>query len=296
MNENVENCPLNVFELLPNIKKCRGQKVLVKYGGNAMVDDAIKSNVVKDIVFLKLIGMKPVIVHGGGPAISEHMKRVGLKPTFVDGQRKTDAETLEIVEMVLCGKVNNELIKLINFEGVKAIGLSGKDVGLIEARRHRREIEKDGRMKMIDIGQVGEVVKIDTEIIDIVTEHEIIPVIAPIGVGKNNEDYNINADVLAGEIASAVGAENLIYLTDVDGILENPEHDGSRIGNLDVTRAKSLVGTTIQGGMIPKVESCIEAVERGLESAYVINGTTPHSLLVALLMEQEIGTRIHAEK
>ena len=280
----------DVLELLPNMIKSRDETIVIKYGGNAMLDGKVKRSVIKDIVFLKMIGMKPIVVHGGGPAIDEHMERVGLDPVFVEGHRVTDTETLEIVEMVLCGKVNNELVKLINIEGIKAIGLSGKDVGFVRARKHLREIENSGEMKEIDLGYVGEVVSIDREIIDLMTGHDIIPVIAPIAVGEDNRDYNINADVLAGEIAGALKSNKLIYLTDVNGILEEPNDDSTRMTNISVQRGKTLFNSIIKGGMIPKVESCIKALNMGLESAHVINGMVSHSLLITLLTDSDIGT------
>ncbi len=287
--------PLDILGALPEIVENRGRTIVIKYGGNAMVDERISLNVTRDIVFLKLTGMNPVVVHGGGPAISEHMKRVGIDPVFVDGQRRTDEGTFEIVEMVLCGKVNNALVKLINQEGVKAMGLSGKDVGLIEARKYRRKVKRNGRMEEIDLGQVGEVVRVDTEVIELLSRNDIIPVIAPIAVGVDNTDYNINADVLAGEVAAAVSADRLIYLTNVDGILRDGDDAGSLIPLIDAKEAKGLVGNVVTGGMIPKVESSLSALEQGVASAHIINGTTPHTLLKLLLTAEGAGTAIVAD-
>lgn len=281
-----------LMEALPWIKRFYGKTIVIKYGGNAMVDETVSLNVTRDIVFLKLTGMNPVIVHGGGPAISEHMARVGIDPVFVDGQRRTDEGTFEIVEMVLCGKVNNALVKLINQEGVKAMGLSGKDVGLIEARKYRRKVRRNGRMEEIDLGQVGEVVRVDTEVIDLLSDNDIIPVIAPIAVGDDNTDYNINADVLAAEVAGAVGADRLVYLTNVDGILRDGADAESLITMVDAKEAKTLVGDVVTGGMIPKVESSLSALEQGVASAHIINGTTPHTLLKLLLTAEGAGTSI----
>ncbi len=294
-NEEPPFAPLDILGALPEIVENRGRTIVIKYGGNAMVDESVSLNVVRDIVFLKLTGMNPVIVHGGGPAISEHMARVGIDPVFVDGQRRTDEGTFEIVEMVLCGKVNNALVKLINHEGVKAMGLSGKDVGLIEARKYRRKVRRNGRMEEIDLGQVGEVVRVDTEVIDLLSENDIIPVIAPIAVGEDNTDYNINADLLAGEVAAAVRADRLVYLTNVDGILRDGADPDSLISMADAKEARALVGDVVTGGMIPKVESSLSAVEQGVASAHIINGTTPHSLLRLLLTAEGTGTAIVAD-
>lgn len=292
-----DNCGENidVFELLPNMIKYKDETIVIKYGGNAMFDQETKLGVIKDIVFLKMIGMRPVIVHGGGPAINEHMKRVGLKPEFVEGHRKTNEDTLEIVEMVLCGKVNNELVKLINQEGAKAIGLSGKDASWFVAREHKRWVRKNGKRTALDLGQVGEVESIDPEIFDILTEHEIIPVIAPIGVGEDDTDYNINADVLAGEIARALKAKELIYLTNVDGICQEPEKPDSRIENLTHYEARGLLNKTITGGMLPKVESCLKAIENGLDCAHIIDGNVEHALLYKLLTNVPSGTTIERD-
>ncbi|MEA3559619.1 MAG: acetylglutamate kinase [Candidatus Thermoplasmatota archaeon] len=282
----------DVFEILPNIVKNRDKTIVIKYGGNAMFDQEAKKSVIKDIVFLKMIGMQPIVVHGGGPAINEHMERLGLEPEFIRGQRKTTPETLEIVEMVLCGKVNNEIIKMMNFEGANAIGMSGKDMGMISARRLKGKYKNDGKIEYYDLGRVGEVTKIDTHIFDILTEHDVIPVIAPIGVGDDNRDYNINADVLAGEIASEIKASYLVYLTDVDGIMKDPKDPGSVIHEIDVEEAKRSIGKTITGGMIPKVESSLESIERGLLQASILNGMVQHSILWEILTQERIGTTI----
>jgi acetylglutamate kinase len=283
---------LDVFELLPRMVKHRGSRMVIKYGGNAMVDEKVQRWVVKDIVFLELMGVKPIIVHGGGPAISEHMKKVGLKPEFVEGQRKTDSDALEIVEMVLCGKVNNQIVKLINTEGTKAIGLSGKDGGLITARKHMREVMRKGTIDSVDLGHVGEVSQIDANILDTLSGDGFIPVIAPIGVGEDNQDYNINADLLAGEVARSVKADRLIYLTDVDGILADPSDPSSLIRYMDVQEVKTMINDVISGGMIPKAESCIRALEGGVVTAHILNGTKKHALLKGLLTEDGGGTTI----
>ncbi len=282
----------DVFEILPNIVRNKDKTIVIKYGGNAMFNHDVKKSVIKDIVFLKMIGMRPVVVHGGGPAINEYMNRLGLEPEFVRGQRKTSKETLEIIEMVLCGKVNNELIKMMNYEGAKAIGMSGKDMGMISARKLRGEYKDDGKLKYYDLGQVGEVTDIDPYIFDILTEYDIIPVIAPIGMGEDDIDYNINADVLAGEIAGEIGADRLIFLTDVDGVMTDPDDPSSLIDEIKAKDARRAIGMTIKGGMIPKVESSLKAIDRGLEKTNILNGMVPHSLLWKMLTMERIGTTI----
>mgnify|MGYP006285682157 CR=1 FL=1 len=284
--------PIDVFELLPNMVKFRDARMVIKYGGNAMVNEDLQRKVVKDIVFLELIGVQPVIVHGGGPAISEHMERVGLEPEFVHGQRKTNSEALEIVEMVLCGKVNNQIVKLINKVGTKAIGLSGKDGNLITARKHLREVMKDGEIDSLDLGHVGEVESIDESILYTLSDNDFIPVIAPIGVGEDGQDYNINADILAGEVAKAIQAERLIYLTDVDGIMVDQEDPDSLLNYIDAPEARAMLNREIKGGMIPKIESCISALDGGVASAHIINGKKKHSLLRTLLVDDGEGTVI----
>ena len=292
MEENDGGEPIDVFELLPNMVKFRGSRMVIKYGGNAMVNEELQRNVIKDVVFLELIGVQPVIVHGGGPAISEHMKRVGLEPEFIQGQRKTDSEALEIVEMVLCGKVNNQIVKLINKVGTKAIGLSGKDGKLITARKHLREVMRNGAIDSLDLGQVGEVESIDESILFTLSDNGFIPVIAPIGVGEDDQDYNINADILAGEVAKAIHAERLIYLTDVDGIMKDPDDPDSIMNYIDAPEARAMINRDIKGGMIPKIESCINALDGGVGSAHIINGMKKHSLLRSLLVDDGEGTMI----
>lgn len=291
MDSEKEEQDLDLLELLPHIVSLRGSRVVVKYGGNAMIDSDIQRSVAKDLAFMHIAGMLPIIIHGGGPAISEHMERVGLKPQFIQGQRKTDGETLEIVEMVLCGKVNNQLVKLLNAEGACAIGLSGKDGGLIRARKHLREFMKDGRIESIDLGQVGEVEYVSEGILETLMNNDLVPVIAPIGVGSDGEDYNINADILAADIAIALEADRLVYLTDVDGIFMDPDDPSTLLETLDVLEARSMMNREIRGGMIPKVESCIRAIDNGVGSAHIINGMKYRSLLRTLLLSGE-GTMI----
>lgn len=288
---------INIIEAMPYIRRYHGKTMVIKFGGNAMFNDEIKKMVAWDIVFLKLVGMKPVVVHGGGPAINEHMERVGIEPEFVDGLRKTDTETLEIVEMVLCGKVNNEIVKLVNIQGAKSVGLSGKDGGLIKATKRAHEVEENGEAKKVDLGQVGDVVGVDTGIINVLINNDFIPVIAPIGLGiEDLADYNINADVLAGEMASALKAEKLLMLTNVNGIQREEGNEESRIPRMTIPEARGHLGKLIVGGMIPKVEACIDSLEKGLVSAHVINGMTPHAMLQELLTDDAIGTMIYEGK
>jgi acetylglutamate kinase len=282
---------LNLLDHLPGIVKYRNCKLVVKYGGNAMVDEKAQETVAKDLAFMHITGMSPIVIHGGGPAISEHMMRVGIEPQFIQGQRMTNEETLEIVEMVLCGKVNNQLVKQLNSQGACAIGLSGKDGGLIQARKHLREVMKDGKIVSLDLGQVGEVESVDESIIETLMQKDLVPVIAPIGVGINGEDYNINADILASDIAIAIKADKLIYLTDVDGIFIDPDDPSTLLEMIDVLEARSMMNKEIKGGMIPKVESCIKAIDSGVNSAHIINGMKEHSLLKTLLLTGE-GTMI----
>jgi acetylglutamate kinase len=257
-----------------------------------MVDEDLQNKVVKDLAFLDLIGMQVIIVHGGGPAISDHMKKVGLKPEFIKGQRKTDENTLEVVEMVLCGKVNNQIVKLINWNGAKAVGLSGKDANLIKARKLLQEVLVDGRIDSIDMGQVGEVESIDVSIIDILSNSGYIPVIAPIGVGTDNDDYNINADVLAAEVAISTESDFIAYLTDIDGLMKDPEDSNSLLKFLDVPAAKAMINNEVKGGMIPKVASCVKALENGVSYAFISNGTKDHALIRTLISPGDYGTTI----
>ncbi len=292
MNNSNEREILDLFELIPDLIQLRGKTIVVKYGGNAMVDENLQRKVVKDLVFLDLIGMKVIVVHGGGPAISEHMERVGLKPEFIHGQRKTSHETLEVVEMVLCGKVNNQIVKLINREGARAVGLSGKDANLITARKLMRDVLRNGMVDSIDMGQVGEVDRIDASVLKTLSNSGYIPVIAPIGVSNENEDFNINADVLAADVAISTESDMIAYLTDVDGLLKNPDDPDSIIHFIDVPEAKSMVNNQIRGGMAPKVTSSIKALDNGVQFGFIANGTKDHSLLMSLLSPGEEGTMI----
>src|SRR5213592_4321990 len=264
-------------EALPYIREFRGKTVVIKYGGAAMERADLKETFALDVILLWLVGIRPVIVHGGGPQIGALMKRLGKEPKFVAGMRVTDEETVEIVEMVLVGKINKEIVGLINHHGGRAVGLSGKDANLIRARKR---LHRGAGGELTDIGLVGEVEKVDTEPIRLLEENGYIPVIAPVGVGSAGETYNINADLVAGDVAAALGAEKLIHLTDVQGILDV---DRRLVSTLTRKDAERLVNEgVIEGGMLPKVESALRALEGGTAKAHIIDGSQPHAILLEL--------------
>jgi acetylglutamate kinase len=276
-----------LMEALPYIREFRGKTVVIKYGGSAMEQGDLKRTFALDVILLRVVGINPVIVHGGGPQIGALMKRLGKEPKFVGGMRVTDAETVEIVEMVLVGKINKEIVGLINFHGGKAVGLSGKDGSLIRARRRLHRLPSG---EEVDIGLVGEVEHVNPEAIRLLEDHGFIPVIAPVGVGAAGETYNINADLVAGEVAAALGAEKLIHLTDVQGILGD---DGSLITTLSPKEAERLMEeSVIDGGMLPKVESSLRALRGGTAKAHIIDGRVPHAILLELFTHEGIGTEI----
>jgi acetylglutamate kinase len=276
-----------LMEALPYIREFRGKTVVIKYGGAAMEQADLKESFALDVILLHFVGLRPVIVHGGGPQIGALMKRLGKEPRFVGGMRVTDEETVEIVEMVLVGKINKEIVGLINHHGGRAVGLSGKDADLIRARRrpHRTPSGEE-----VDIGLVGEVESIDPEPIRLLEEHGFVPVIAPVGVGRTGETYNINADLVAGEVAAALGAEKLIHLTDVQGIEDG---SGRLVSTLSRKDAERMVREgVIAGGMLPKVESSLRALEGGTAKAHIIDGRLPHAILLELFTREGIGTEI----
>jgi acetylglutamate kinase len=276
-----------LLEALPYIQQFSGKTVVVKYGGAAMERADLKAPFALDVILLRLVGINPVIVHGGGPQIGSLMKRLGKEPTFIGGMRVTDAETMDIVEMVLVGKINKEIVGLINHHGGRAVGLSGKDAELIRATRraHRLPTGED-----VDLGQVGEVETVNPEPIRLLEEHGYIPVIAPVGVGRDGASYNINADLVAGEIAAALGAEKLIHLTDVEGIKDG---DGQLLSHLGRTDAERLIARgVIDGGMLPKVESALRALKGGTAKAHIIDGRVPHAILLELFTREGVGTEI----
>jgi acetylglutamate kinase len=276
-----------LMEALPYIREFGGKTVVIKYGGAAMEHADLKEPFALDVILLRLVGIKPVIVHGGGPQIGALMKRLGKEPKFVGGMRVTDEETVEIVEMVLGGKINKEIVGLINLHGGKAVGLSGKDAQLLRARRRGHRLPSG---EEIDIGLVGEVESVNTEPIRLLEDNGFIPVIAPVGIGGGGETYNINADLVAGEVAAALGAEKLIHLTDVQGIKGT---DGQLISTLARKDAERLMREgVIDGGMLPKVESSLRALEGGTAKAHIIDGRVPHAILLELFTRQGVGTEI----
>ena len=276
-----------LLEALPYIREFRGKTVVIKYGGAAMERADLKEPFALDVILLRFVGMKPVIVHGGGPQIGSLMKRLGKEPKFVGGMRVTDEETVEIVEMVLVGKINTEIVGLINHHGGKAVGLSGKDAGLLRARKRKHRLPSG---EEVDLGLVGEVELVNVEPIRLLEDNGFIPVIAPVGVGGEGETYNINADLVAGEVAAALGAEKLIHLTDVQGILDSA---GKLVSTLSRKEAERLVTAgVIDGGMLPKVESALRALEGGTAKAHIIDGRVPHAILLELFTREGVGTEI----
>jgi len=281
-----------LVEALPYIRRFADKTIVVKYGGHAMVDQQLKTDFARDIILLKFVGLNPVIVHGGGPQINKVLEQMGISSKFVRGMRMTDEPTMDVVEMVLGGKVNKEIVALINREGGKAVGLSGKDGELIRAKKlhimHQPEADKPP--EIIDPGLVGEVTRINPLIINTLAEKGFIPVIAPVGSGDQGETYNINADLVAAKIAMALSAERLVFLTDIDGVLDK---SGQLISSIAVPAIDTMIQQeTITGGMIPKIEYAREALTNGIEKVHIINGTRRHSLLLELFTDQGIGTEL----
>lgn len=278
-------------EALPYIRKFHGKTIVVKYGGNAMTDEKLKHSFARDIVLLKLVGMNPVVVHGGGPQIDDMLARVGKKGEFVQGMRVTDRETMEIVEMVLGGLVNKDIANLINQHGGRAIGLTGKDGSFIRARKLRMA-EQEQAGEAIDIGQVGEIESIDPEVISLLESREFIPVVAPIGVGPEGDAYNINADLVAGKLAVVLRAEKLILLTNTPGVLDK---DGELLTGLTPREVDKLVKEgTLQGGMLPKIGSALDAAKSGVNSVHIIDGRVENAVLLEVLTDQGVGTLIRS--
>ena len=276
-------------EALPYIQRFHGKTIVIKYGGNAMTDETLKHSFARDVVLLKLVGMNPVVVHGGGPQIDDLLKRVGKKGEFVQGMRVTDAETMDLVEMVLGGQVNKEIVSLMNQHGARAVGLTGKDGGLIRAKKMlvRGGADTDA---LLDIGQVGEVESIDPAIVYQLYANNFIPVIAPLGVGGKGETYNINADLVAGKIAEVLKAEKLIVLTNTPGVLDK---SGKLLTGLSARKIDELFANgTISGGMLPKIGSALEAVKNGVNSCHIIDGRVEHALLLEVLTDEGVGTLI----
>ncbi len=288
MQINIEKAEI-LMEAMPYIKKFSGKTVVIKYGGNAMVNEEMKEQVIKDIVLMKYVGINPVVIHGGGPAINEMLAKIGKQAEFKLGNRVTDSETMEIVEMVLTGKINKEIVSKINKNDGKAVGITGKDANLIVAEK--KYLEKDG--EKIDIGYVGKVKKINPRMIKILEEQGYIPVISPVGVDEDGNSYNINADYVAGEIAGALNADKFILMTDVPGILRDINDPGSKIKSLKYSQVKDLIEDgTISGGMLPKIDACMTAIDKGAEKVHIIDGRVKHSILLEIFTDEGIGSMI----
>ena len=281
-------------EAMPYIRRFRGKTVVIKYGGNAMVDETLKSGFARDVVLLKLVGINPVKVHGGGPQIGRLLEKIGKESEFVDGMRVTDSETMDVVEMVLGGLVNKEIVNLVTRHGGRAVGLTGKDGDLIRARkmtltRHSPELDAP---EIIDIGHVGEVESIDASVVDMLVGGDFIPVIAPIGVGEDGRSYNINADLVAGHMAEVMNAEKLLLLTNTEGLLDK---NGKLLTGLSASDVDRLVADgTVHGGMLPKIKSALSAVNSGVSAAHIIDGRVEHAVLLELFTDEGVGTLIGA--
>ena len=281
-----------LVEALPYIRRFYQKTIVIKYGGHAMVAEDLKDSFAKDVVLMKYVGINPVVVHGGGPQIGEMLRRIGKKSDFYQGMRITDADTMDIVEMVLAGKINKEIAALINRHGGRAVGLSGKDGKLIEARKLKivRDAGEDSPAEIIDIGLVGEVAHINLEVLQTFSQSDIIPVVAPVGVGENGETYNINADLVAGAIAGALKADKLLLMTDVPGVLDSR---GELISSMTVGEAEAAMrNQTLRGGMIPKVQCAIDALEAGAAKVHIVDGRLPHCILLEIFTDAGIGTEI----
>ena len=279
-------------EALPYIQKFSGRTIVVKYGGNAMTDDALKASFARDIVLMQVVGMRPIVVHGGGPQIGELLERLNIESKFIDGMRITNEETMDVVEMVLGGQVNKEIVNLLNLAGGRAMGITGKDGRFIRARQlkiERKSPELEAP-EIIDIGHVGQVESIDTRVLTMLTENNVIPVVAPIGAGPNGESYNINADLVAGKLAEVLKAEKLMLLTNTAGVLDEA---GKVVTGIVTDEVNALIDDgTISGGMLPKVGCALSAVNTGVNSAHIIDGRVPHSVLLEIFTDQGVGTQI----
>ena len=281
-----------LIEALPYMRRFKNATIVVKYGGHAMVDERLKKNFALDVILMKYVGLNPIVVHGGGPQIGSYLKKLSIESEFVDGHRVTDKKTMDIVEMVLVGKVNKEIVTLINQNGGQSVGLSGKDGKLITARRMKvlRKSGDDQPPEIIDIGMVGEITSVDDRILRSLMESEFIPVIAPVGAGEKGETFNINADLVAGHIAISLKARKLILLTDTEGVLDR---EGNLISTLKMEECRRLIEEgTIKGGMIPKTLCGMEAVKGGVGKAHIIDGRTDHAILLEILTKIGIGTEI----
>lgn len=291
-SERARNIAHVLIEALPYIQRFRAKTIVIKYGGNAMVEQELRDGFARDLVLMKLVGINPVVVHGGGPQIGRLLERLGKVSEFVDGMRVTDSETMDVVEMVLGGSVNKEIVNLINRQGGAAVGLTGKDGDLIRARKLtiQRDAPELAAPEIVDLGHVGEVESIDVSVVNMLVHGDFIPVIAPIGVGADGFSYNINADLVAGKIAEILAAEKLVLLTNTAGLLDE---EGSLVSEIDIERVHEMIGNgTIRGGMLPKVKCAIEAVLGGVRSAHILDGRVAHALLLDLFTDEGVGTLI----
>jgi acetylglutamate kinase len=283
-------------EALPYIQRFQGKTLVIKYGGNAMTEEALKQSFARDVVLMRLVGMNPVIVHGGGPQIGALLQRIGKESRFVEGMRVTDSETMDVVEMVLGGLVNKSIVTLINQQGGSAVGLTGKDGDLIRARQLTitRQTPEMLAPEIIDIGQVGEVASIDTSVIQMLVQGSFIPVIAPVGVGEDGRSYNINADLVAGKLAEVLQAEKLMLLTNVAGVMDA---DGKVLTGLTTEKVNQLIADrVIHGGMLPKIKVALEAVQAGVHTAHIVDGRVPHAVLLEVFTDRGVGTLIHGRR
>jgi len=275
-----------LIEALPYIQRLANKTVVIKYGGAAMLSEELSSKIMQDITLLKFVGVNPILVHGGGNKINGMLEKLDIKPDFHNGLRVTDDATMDVVQMVLTGRINKDIVSKFGVAGAKAIGLCGKDANLITAEK---KMADDGT----DLGHVGKITGINTNLLDLLVKDEYIPVIAPIGVGKNGESYNINADTVAGEIAAALSAQKLMFLTDIDGIRKNPDDPDTLISIITVDEVYDYIESgVISGGMLPKVEGCIKAISKGVKRTHILNGTIPHPILLEIFTDKGIGTMV----
>lgn len=283
-----------LVEALPYIQKFHGKTVVIKYGGNAMLSEELKEGVLKDVVLMQLVGMRPVLVHGGGPDINSVMAQMSMKTEFIAGQRVTDESVMQVVEMVLTGKVNSSIVKYINQNGGAAVGLSGADANLLLAHKQRARVpQPDGGQKMVDLGLVGEVESVNVDLLNSLLDQGYIPVISPVAVGRNGESFNVNADLVAGRVATALKAEKLMLLTDVEGLYRDYKDKTSLISVLPVRMVESLKAQgVIDGGMLPKIECCVHAVKQGVGSVHILDGRVLHCLLLEVFTKEGIGTMV----
>ncbi|MFH1218192.1 MAG: acetylglutamate kinase [Pseudomonadota bacterium] len=291
MDKGIEKAEI-LIESLPYIKEFYGKTIVIKYGGHAMVDEELKKNFALDIILMKYIGINPVVVHGGGPQINKFLKKMNIQSSYVQGMRVTDGETMDVVEMVLVGKVNKEIVGLINYHGGKAIGLSGRDGDLVKAKKMTimKSQAENAPPELIDLGRVGAVTQVNPEVLVVLDREDFIPVIAPVGVGEDGCSYNINADLVAGAIASQLKAEKLILLTDVEGVLDE---DGKLVASMNSSEADQMISSGVAaGGMIPKIKCCQDALANGVGKTHIVDGRLKHAILLEMFTHEGIGTEI----